>query len=80
VTPVDVLKLYLSTNMEDLSDTGKCTGIYTNQQTWKTSVTPVDVLKLYLSNILVSLGISMFVDKSNFSISTGVTEVFHVCK
>jgi hypothetical protein len=27
VTPVDVLKLYLSTNMEDPSDTGRCTEI-----------------------------------------------------
>jgi hypothetical protein len=25
--PVDVLKLYLSTNMEDPSDTGMCTGV-----------------------------------------------------
>jgi hypothetical protein len=27
VRPVDVLKLYLSTNMGDLSDTGRCTEI-----------------------------------------------------
>jgi hypothetical protein len=27
VTPVDVLKLYLFPNMEDLSDTGKCTEV-----------------------------------------------------
>jgi hypothetical protein len=26
-TPVDVLKLYLSTNMEDPGDTGRCTEI-----------------------------------------------------
>jgi hypothetical protein len=27
VTPIDVLKLYLFTNMEDHSDTGKCTDV-----------------------------------------------------
>jgi hypothetical protein len=27
VTPVDVLKLYLFTNMEDLSDPGRCTEV-----------------------------------------------------
>jgi hypothetical protein len=68
-------------------------GLYTNLHTWKTSVTPVDVPKLYLStnmedlsdtgtpvHILVSLGFSMFVEKNNFSTSTDVTEVFHVCR
>jgi hypothetical protein len=59
VTPVNVLMLYLSTNMEDLSDTGRCTEVV---------------------HIPVSLGFSMFVDKYNFSTSTGVTEVFHVCR
>jgi hypothetical protein len=46
VTPVDVLELFLSTNMKNLSDTG----------------------------------ISLFVDKNNFSTSAGVTEVFHICR
>ena len=35
VTPVDVLKLYLFTKMEDLSDTGICTEImiiYTHEK------------------------------------------------
>jgi uncharacterized protein Yka (UPF0111/DUF47 family) len=47
VTPVDILKVYLFTNMEDLSDTVYVLKLYTNLLTRKTSMTPVDVLRLY---------------------------------
>jgi hypothetical protein len=69
VTPVDVLKLYLSTNLEDLSDTIKYTEVILIYKHGRTSV-----------HLPVSLRSSMFVDKSNFSTYTSVTEVFHVCR
>jgi hypothetical protein len=60
---LDVLKLFLSTKMEDLSDTGMCTEVI-----------------LISVHLPVSLRSSMFVDNYNFSTSTGVTEVLHICR